>query len=145
MRSLSTLVLVSVLIGATFAAADERKQYNDIRQLLNKKQFDEAEELLASSLKESPESRQLKSLHYLFYSYLSRAGRNDDAIRHAEANLDMWLDNLSRLPQAASNFPRQVDLVTSGYQRIDKNGVAIQKLDEIVEKVNAIAVEKESP
>lgn len=144
MRTKLVLSLTLLLISSSLALADETEQYNEIRTLLSSGKLDAAEKSFASAIEASPDSARLKSLHYLFYVYLNRAGRSLDAARHAEANLDVWIGNLSKAPQMATSFSRQVDNVTATYAKLDKHDVAIQKLDETVDKVGKLLAERES-
>ena len=125
--------------------SDDAKDFvRCLRQLLSGGKLDEAERLFESAIEAQPDSARLKSLHYMFYIYLNRAGRTLDAARHAEANVDVWLENLSRSPQMAASFPRQVESVTSTYTKLGKNDAAIQKLDDIVDKVGKLLAQRES-
>lgn len=144
MRSKLVLAVTVLFVAVAFVQANEAEQYNEIRQLLSKGKLDEAEKSFAAALEAHPESARLKSLHILFYSYLNRAKRPLDAARHAEANVEFWLDNVSRSPRTATNLARHVGYVTSSYTRLEKHDVAIQKLDEVVGKVETLLEEKES-
>ncbi|MBI2479614.1 MAG: TlpA family protein disulfide reductase [Planctomycetia bacterium] len=145
MRSSLVLSVVLLLVGITGARADDTAQYNEIRQLLSSGKLDEAEKSFASAIEASPDSARLKSLHYLLYIYFNRAGRTLDAARHAEANVDVWLENLARSPQVASSFTGQVDSVTSAYAALNQHDVAMQKLDDIVHKVGKLLAVNKSP
>jgi thiol-disulfide isomerase/thioredoxin len=144
MRSKLAISMMLLFVGSAIVQADEKEQYNQIRQLLNTGKLDEAEKSFETAIEAAPDSAQLKSLHYLFYIYLTRADRTLDAASHAEANIDVWLGNLARAPQVAQNFSSQVDNVTSAYVKLEQHDVALQKLDDIVSKVSALLADKKS-
>lgn len=144
MRFILGLSILLLLVGSTFAQADDTEQYNDIRKLLTTGKLDEAEKSFESAIEVSPDSARLKSLHYLLYFYLNRAGRTQDAARHAEANVDVWLTNLARSPQMANGFISQVNNVTSAYARLEQHDVALKKLDDIAGKVEKLEGAAES-
>lgn len=144
MRSTLVFSVVLLLVGHAFVRADDAEQYNEIRQLLSSGKLEEAEKAFTLAIEAAPDSARLKTLYSHFYFYLNRAGRTQDAARYAEANVEMWLDNLARSPQMAPNIWRQVDSVTTAYVRLGQHELAVQKLDEIVDKVEALLAAKES-
>lgn len=146
-----TMILLTAAVGLCLlasvsgAAESEREAYTEIREQLANEEFDAAEEGLAQALKEYPDSRQLKSLHAMFYSYLSRASRHADAAEHAAANAEIWLENLPQSPAQAAHFGTIVRQMTSAYGAAGQEDVGLEKLEQIVQKVESIEAETDAP
>jgi len=145
MRRAAVLFAVLSLVASAWAVADENRQFIEIAQLLNKRQFDEAEKQFEIALREYPDSLQIKRLHRLFASGLNAAGRPLDAARHADADVEVWLGVLAQSPQAATGFAGAVTYAGANYVQAGQLETAMERLAAAVEKVEALRQQQDSP
>jgi thiol-disulfide isomerase/thioredoxin/tetratricopeptide (TPR) repeat protein len=130
-----TCLLVAML--AHVARADDAEQYQKIRELLQDGKVAAAEKVFQEAIKESPDSQQLKSLHYLLYAYNNRDENYPAAIEHLEAHIENLLPSAGSSRDTLTSLPYFLDALVSLYERAGKQDAAGKKLDELLKKVEA--------
>jgi thiol-disulfide isomerase/thioredoxin len=104
-------------------AFDEIKFANDFQALLREGKFEEAETQLNEAIEKHPDATRLPSLHGTAYSYLVRANRREDALRHMAAFIDHQMKIAARDDRFTEQFSRLLGMLidettrTSGAER----------------------------
>jgi thiol-disulfide isomerase/thioredoxin len=123
-------------------AFDEEKFIGEFRVLIGQGQFDEANTRLKDALEKNPDSEELRNLHAMAYSYLRRAGRNEDAFEHLKAFTDHQLKGIGEGRVPADNFAQFLGMLTDMGAQLGGSERAFAILDEYAKKAEDLDAAK---
>lgn len=130
---------------ANVAASEEQPEAFDFdafaheyQTLLIQQKIEEAEQKFNDALTKNPGSAELRSLHSLAYSFLRRAGRNEEAFEHLKAAADHQLEMAAEHGRGSENFSRYLAVLVEFASNLGGPDRALALLDEYENRAKEI-------